>query len=253
VTLLRPDLPPGLVRIIERAMAKQPDQRYSDLDAMVNALEDELMQPTPPPRLLTPFAGVPAIALRDPASGEHAVQAILKKELSEQHQETRVLFAFPPEGDSRRRTSHAKPVPTDPRPSLRKVVLAGSRPLSAPRFWNGLLGAGFAVALGFFAVWMIIGSATRAQTRAPSPAANAAPLATEPASKTAIPAIVSNATAVSVAFPAPSAASPSPPEMDTPVPVKPSKPTSHAHAMRASGTSAKSAALRASRLTRADF
>jgi serine/threonine-protein kinase len=253
VTLLRPDLPPGLVRIIERAMAKQPDQRYSDLNAMVNALEDELMPPTPPPRLLTPLAGVPSIAMRDAASGEHAVQAILEKELSEQHQETRSLFEFPVEAESKKRAPHTGPVLVDPRPSLYQVVLASNRSLAAPRRWHGFVGAGFAVALGFFAVWMVMGGATRAQTGAPPPTANATPPASEPIAKTVISAMASAATVAPVAIPAPRAASPLPPASSTLAPDKPSKPTSHAHAVRVSGASARSAAPRAGRLFRDDF
>jgi len=253
VTLLRPDLPPGLVRIIERAMAKQPDQRYSDLNAMVNALEDELMPPTPPPRLLTPLAGVPSIAMRDAASGEHAVQAILKKELSEQHQETRSLFEFPVEAESKKRAPHTGPVLVDPRPSLYQVVLASNRSLAAPRRWHGFVGAGFAVALGFFAVWMVMGGATRAQTGAPPPTANATPPASEPIAKTVISAMASAATVAPVAIPAPRAASPLPPASSTLAPDKPSKPTSHAHAVRVSGASARSAAPRAGRLFKDDF
>jgi serine/threonine-protein kinase len=245
VTLLRPDLPPGLVRIIERAMAKQPDQRYSDLNAMVNALEDELMPPTPPPRLLTPLAGVPSIAMRDPASGEHAVQAILKKELSEQHQETRSLFEFPVEAESKKRAPHTGPVLVDPRPSLYQVVLASNRSLAAPRRWHGFVGAGFAVALGFFAVWMVMGGATKAQTGAPPPTANATPPASEPIARTVISATASAATVAPVAIPAPLSS--------TLAPDKPSKPTSHAHAVRVSGASARSAAPRAGRLFRDDF
>jgi serine/threonine-protein kinase len=253
VTLLRPDLPPGLVRIIEKAMAKQPDQRYSDLNAMVNALEDELMPLTPPPRLLTPFAGVPSIAMRDPASGEHAVQAILKKELSEQHQETQFLFGFPVEAESKKCAPHTGSVPVDPRPTFYKVVLARSRSLAPPRRWRRFVGAGFAVALGFFTVWMVMGGATRAQTGAPPPTTNATPPANEPIAKTAISATASAAPVAPVTIPAPRPVSPSPPASSTLAPDKPSKPTSHAHAVRVSGASARSAAPRAGRLFRDDF
>ena len=62
VTVARPDLPAGLVRIIEKAMAKDRDQRYSDVNLMLVALEDELMPSTSAPRLLTPQAGVPSLA-----------------------------------------------------------------------------------------------------------------------------------------------------------------------------------------------
>jgi serine/threonine-protein kinase len=254
VTLLRPDLPPGLVRIIERAMAKQPDQRYSDLNAMVNAFEDELMPPTPPPRLLTPLAGVPSIAMRDPASAphsQHGVQAIL--EPSEPHQETRFLFAFPAKTADKKRALHAGPVLVAPRPSFYKLVLASSRSLSAPRRWRHFVGAGIAVALGFFAVWMVMGGATRAQTRAPPPTANATPPAHEPIAKTVIAATASAATVAPVAISAPQAASPSLPASSTLAPDKPSRPIFHAHTVRVSGASARSAAPRAGRLSKDDF
>ena len=61
---LRPDLPPSVVRIIETAMAKRPEDRYANLNAMVSALEDETMPPTPPPP--TPAGGVPVAT---PAGG----------------------------------------------------------------------------------------------------------------------------------------------------------------------------------------
>ncbi|HJX54206.1 MAG TPA: protein kinase, partial [Polyangia bacterium] len=104
VALFRPDLPPGLVYIIEKAMAKQPDQRYSNLTLMVSAIEDELAPATPPPRLLTPIAGVPSIALRDPGAGPYpgpAVQAAVKPEPSEQHQATQILYGFPLEKEGK--------------------------------------------------------------------------------------------------------------------------------------------------------
>jgi len=94
VTLFRPDLPPGLVHIIEKAMAKQPDQRYSGLNSMVSAIEDEVAPATPPPRLLTPIAGVPSVALRDGP----VVQAVVKPEPSQQ---TQILFGFPLEKESK--------------------------------------------------------------------------------------------------------------------------------------------------------
>ena len=109
VTLFRPDLPPGLVRIIDRAMAKQPDQRYPGLNSMVGAIEDELAPATPPPRVLTPLAGVPSLALLEPASGPHAgpaVPAIVKPEPSGQHQETQILFGFPLEKESKEAVSN---------------------------------------------------------------------------------------------------------------------------------------------------
>jgi len=78
---------------------------------MVLALEDELMPPTPAPRLLTPRAGVPLPAGNAPLSGPHAavVENALNKELSGQHQATRFLYEFPREPDNQASAAQAGP------------------------------------------------------------------------------------------------------------------------------------------------
>ena len=249
VTRLRPDLPPGLVRIIEKAMAKQPDERYSDLNSMVNALEDELMPSTPPPRSLTPFAGVPSIATHDPSSAEHAVQAILQKESSEAHRETRFLFGLSAKAARKKRAPQPGPILADPRPSLCKVVPAGTRSLPTPRRWRGMVGAGVAVALGFFAVWMAMGGSITAQTAVQSPTTNPKVPSGRPVETATLPLAVSTPTIVPVAVTLPSAVVPALPGPSTPAPVKPSQPTARAvHVSRA-----KSAAPRAGRLSATDF
>ena len=98
VTLFRPDLPPALVRIVEAAMAKKPDHRYSDVNSLVRALEEEFMPPTPLPRSLTPFAGVPVFPFRDGPSGRQS-SAISVPRLQDvsgpnSHSETQMLFAL---------------------------------------------------------------------------------------------------------------------------------------------------------------
>jgi hypothetical protein len=132
---------------------------------MVRALEDELAPDTPAPRLLTPLAGVPSIALRDPASGPHpgpAVQAIAKRRPSGRHQETRILFGSPLRPASR------ETVVLDRRPSSRKPLLPRARSLFAHRGWGALVAAGFAVVLGFFAVSMVMQGATKLDPGAPA-------------------------------------------------------------------------------------
>jgi hypothetical protein len=216
---------------------------------MVNALEDEMMPPTPPPRLLTPLAGVPSIATRDPASAEHAVQAILQKESSEAHRETRFLFGFSAKAARKKRALQPGPILVDPRHSLYKVVRAGTKPLSPPRRWRGMVGAGLALALGFFAVWMAMGGSITAQTTARCPATNPKVPSGSPIENAALPNAVSTATIVPVAVPAPSPVFPASPGPSTPAPVKPSRPTAHPmHTSRA-----KSAAPRAGRLSADDF
>jgi len=134
VALLRPDLPQGLVRIIEKAMAKRPEDRHPNLDAMVNLLEEEVMPLGLSRRSLTPLAGMPLLPVssdrlagqRDPvaqavpqkdAPSPHpdptdpAAQAVARKEPSgphpgvvgpaagegkppRTHQRTKILFGF---------------------------------------------------------------------------------------------------------------------------------------------------------------
>ena len=259
VALLRPDLPPGLVRIIETAMAKQPDQRFSDLTSMVRALEDELVPATPAPRLLTPFAGVPSIALRDPASGPHpepAVQAILDKAPSGQHQGTRIPLAFPLENAGKERApgpngasndgaeASVRPTPTgrenvlvDGRLSFPKPRLPGHRARPARRGWGGLVAAVVAVVLGFFAVSTVMRGATKVLTGAPAPATHAtkstSKLVAQP-DRAAV--VVSNATVAPVAVPAALADLPSPPAASALATREQSNPESDSRAAPAAGT-----------------
>ena len=229
VTLFRPDLSPGLVRIIETAIAREPDQRFSDLNSMVRALEDEQAPATPAPRLLTPFTGVPSIALHDCASGPHpgpAVQAIAKKEPSGQHQETRILFGFSlakksaesapglSSGSNDGADEAAPPTPTGreavqvERLPFRTPRLPRPRSVSAHRGWAGLVGATCAIVFGFFAVSMAMQGATKLKTGAPAPVTHAKPPASKPV---ALPAAVSPTTVAPAAVPVVLADSPSPP------------------------------------------
>ena len=225
VTVARPDLPAGLVRIIEKAMAKDRDQRYSDVNSMVVALEDELMPPTPAPRLLTPQAGVPSFVARDARSEPHAPQAVLNTEPSGEHQGTQILFAFPLQTEGKEAAAREGPsagncgskggaeeaafLPTTDRVAalvgapLRKTR---SRTLGAHfalRGWGGLLGAGLAVAIGFFGVSVAMRGVRRPQASAPVSIANGMLPARE---RPAGPA----SSAVPVAVSAPSTIPPSP-------------------------------------------
>lgn len=228
VTAARPDLPAGLVRIIEKAMAKDRDQRYADVNSMMVALEDELMPPTPAPRLLTPQAGVPSLVARDARSGPHAPQAVRNQEPSGQHQGTRILFAFPlqtagkenaapeaPSGGkcgSKGGLEEAASLPTTDRVAalvdlgarLRKTRSRGLGARFALWGWGGLLGAGLAVAIGSFGVSVAMRGVRRPQASAPAPIADGMPPARE---RPAVPASSADPVAVS----APSTIPPSPP------------------------------------------
>jgi serine/threonine protein kinase len=220
---LRPELPPALIRIVEVAIAKDPDHRYSDLNLMVSAIEDELLPPTPLPHLITPIIGVPAQAFRDALSGHSVVNASAGKNPSGPHQETKMLFTFPLEkGNSApngRTTDGSNGVSTpDPserapsrptsretvvlrfRPPLRKVLLR-LRSLSALRARipfdlrrrRELAGAGIAIVL-VAAVWMVVRGSGHVRTGAPAAVAKAAgsvnPAAALPAPPTPVAAVI---------------------------------------------------------------
>jgi hypothetical protein len=261
VTLFRPDLPPGLVRIIETAMAKDRDLRYSDLNLMASALEDELMPPTPAPRLLTPVAGVSSFASRDLLSGPlaPAAEAIPKKQPSGKHQETQILFALAgkveskengAQGNTNRGSKHGPEELADVQPegretvllrrSSRKPLLSGPRSPSGHRRWRGPAGAGLGVALGFLMVWIAMRTVTQAETGAPARVANAAQPASQPVAQPAVPALASTATPAALAVPAPLAASLSPPAPSQRVAPEHSRPASRAHATPAPVTPSRS-------------
>ncbi|HJX64304.1 MAG TPA: serine/threonine-protein kinase [Polyangia bacterium] len=236
LTVTRPDLPPGLVRIIEKAMAKDREQRFSDVNLMVLAIEDELMSDTPAPRLPTPRAGVPLPAGNAPPSGPHAavVENVLNKELSGQHQATRFLYEFPlepenqasavqtePNDGGKAGAGEVAPAPPTGGPAPRIVLQAlwgttrslaiGAR--SALRGGRRLAGAGLAVVLGFFAVWMVMRGTQHTQI-VRDPTAHAAPAT--PVVQPAEPAVVLTSTVYPVAAMDPAITPPGPPVASTP-------------------------------------
>jgi serine/threonine protein kinase len=238
LTQVCPDLPQGLVRIIEVAMAKQPDHRYSDLNLMVSAMENELLASTPVSRLITPLVGVPPLALRDAPSGKSVAQPTRRMDPSSPRQETKMLFASPlgkksePRatngGASRGANVRLEVAGTPPaigretalvrlKPRFRKALLR-IRSFSGLRAWSlsslrgrrGLIGAGVVVAL-VFAVWIATRSAGPVHRASRVPVANPTPAASSPA----VPSVEPRAIVVPLAPPLPLPASPSPPAPGT--------------------------------------
>jgi hypothetical protein len=241
-------------------MARDRDQRYSDVNLLAMALEDELTPSTPAPRLLTPQAGVPSFAAHDSLSGPHApvVEAVLNKEPSGQHQGTRILFTFPLEAESKESatpweanggnggngglnggseeaaaslpTGHDT-APVDLRAWLGKMRSPGIGTRSALRGWGGLAGAGVAVVFGFVVVSAAMRGVHRLQTGAPTPIADGTPRAREAVVQPAVPAAVSTATVDPVAAPAPLTISSSPPAPSALATREDSHPARHVRAM----------------------
>jgi serine/threonine protein kinase len=216
---LCPDLSPGLVAIIETAMAKDPDRRFANMNLMVSALEDEVMSVTPPPRLTTPVAGIPVAAMSPPPSGQVAgvVLTLAKREPSGEHQETRVFFGHPLEleddrnlpdgqdhagGDRQWKAVGSSLPPSDaaatgaPGPPLATSLGPGGDTASlssivvspnARRRRRGLAGAAFVVVL-LVEIWMAIQGTSRMGGGAPVEVARAAPPARGPVAAPPVPA-----------------------------------------------------------------
>jgi serine/threonine protein kinase len=262
---IRPDLPPGVVRIIETAMAKEPDQRYSNLNLMVSALEDEMMLATPLPRSLTPHTGLSSSASHDPSS-EHLVpevQAILKKEPSGAHQETRTLFGYRTDDQSHELVPLGAVdvgwrYQLEPPASLLPAAMNSAIRASAASSWsrldgqsaNSLLpddassrfsargrrelaGAGGVLLLAF-GVWMAMRDVGKTALVEPAPSANIAPVASENPAPPTVPAATPAATAQLVQAAVPLAVAPSVLEPSTRVAASHRKPASRERAARGS-------------------
>jgi serine/threonine-protein kinase len=229
VTLFHPELPPGLVRIIEKAMAKRPSDRYANLNLLLGSIEDALAPATPAPRLVTPIAGVPAQALRESSSGK--VQAVLKQEASGQFRDTQLFVARPTEkdipvvaadgpADNKDLGAAAPPLPTDseegetsPGTWPDDAPVSGRRTPSVFRHWRWFVGVGCTI-VPIFAVWMmaarIANKPAMRNPSAPPEVPTVLPAATKPA--VADPAVAPTATNPVVAVPDRLSAPPSPPQ-----------------------------------------
>jgi serine/threonine-protein kinase len=116
ITSLQSDLPPAIVEIIERAMAKDPRDRFRTINDFIRAVEDCFLPSSPLPRSLTPMAGVPLFALSEQKSGSVVGSVVpIRREgsgLSELNQ-TRSLFTLPRDGSDSQPVSPARERPAD--------------------------------------------------------------------------------------------------------------------------------------------
>jgi serine/threonine protein kinase len=82
----RPDLSPELEEIVERAIAKNPEERYPSVNHFIMALEEHVVEHSPILRSLTPIAGIP---LLEPQSGSRGladpVVMVVRREPSGEH------------------------------------------------------------------------------------------------------------------------------------------------------------------------
>jgi len=131
VTLYRSDLPPDVVDLIARALAKAPKDRFANMEHLIHATEDRLLPLLPTPRSLTPLSGIHLLPAAESNTGASVpmVQALFEKEPSSLLHlgETRALYSRasgPSQASSgaglvpRRRSLSAKTAARPPRKSL---------------------------------------------------------------------------------------------------------------------------------------
>jgi hypothetical protein len=112
-------LPPAIVEIIERAMAKDPRDRFRTINDFIRAVEDCFLPTSPLPRSLTPMAGVPLFPLNEQKSGSMVDSLVPMRGEGSGLNQTLALFALPRDGsDSQplspaRRTAEAASPATD--------------------------------------------------------------------------------------------------------------------------------------------
>jgi hypothetical protein len=75
---MRSDVPLGLARIIETALAKSPEARHANLLTMIVAIEGELQEAVPAARSLTPSAGTVSQIVADDGSSRIVISDAAK-------------------------------------------------------------------------------------------------------------------------------------------------------------------------------
>jgi eukaryotic-like serine/threonine-protein kinase len=182
---LRPDVPAGLVRIIETALAKEPAQRHNCVHRMIDAIEEEMAS-----RPLSAPGASPRLALLPGGSGDLGAPG---KPPSGEHQRTRFMVGFPlaVEREPRQETTHvvAPALPARP-PTPALVAARTSRVVRSRR--SGVWAASLLLLLaGIGAAWR--GFAYRA------PPLDAGPPAAAPARVSVAPSVAPLAPAAEAA------------------------------------------------------
>jgi serine/threonine-protein kinase len=114
LTLFRPDLSPELDAIMQKALAKSPDDRYPTLNHFIVALEEHALPRSPILRSLTPVVGVPII---DPGSGSRAladpVVRVIRRPPSAEHDDgvTKGLYTLSRPVPPKRKETPPQPLP----------------------------------------------------------------------------------------------------------------------------------------------
>ena len=98
ITQYKPDLPSDVVNLVACALAKDPNDRFSDMEHLIRATEDRLLPLLAVPRSLSPISGISLLPSAKPNIGASVpvVQALLEEEPSDlaHLNQTRVLYSM---------------------------------------------------------------------------------------------------------------------------------------------------------------
>jgi serine/threonine-protein kinase len=133
VSVFRHDLDDAVVAMVARATAKDPAERYPDLESFIAEVEGLMATASSLPRALTPIAGVPILTVSEPrASGPTAAGAV-PREVTDRPSDvtdTRRLYALGrpggadtavPAAEPERPASAAVPAPAEASPWRRRT------------------------------------------------------------------------------------------------------------------------------------
>jgi serine/threonine protein kinase len=113
LTRFRPDIPREMDAIIERAIAKNPDDRFPTLNHFIETLEQHFLPRSPMLRALTPMVGVPLLASGSGPSGlaDPIVQVARRPEPSGGYESsvTKALFVLPRSGTAKDEEESSRP------------------------------------------------------------------------------------------------------------------------------------------------
>jgi serine/threonine protein kinase len=148
---LRPDLPSGIARIVDTALAKEPAQRHPSLDVMIAAIEDEIMPATPVPR--TPAFGIGAVPTEAAHDGRVTPsQAMSRYESTGEHRATKFLVGFPLQAEPAGRRPNSSHPMVGPGSQASAPTIRLPSPLRRGMVAAGL--AGLVAGLGLL-VWLL--------------------------------------------------------------------------------------------------
>jgi serine/threonine protein kinase len=162
----RPDLPPEVALVVGRALAKQPDDRFPDMERFVLAVESLVLPSPQGPHTVTPGQGVipgQIVELKSGAVIPGVGEGVKKEPSGSIHQnKTRFLFSLASASRFGFDKSNLSPKRILKRPNLAHIVTRAHRLLTCLSrmgrlHWRTAITAGLAVALVATTYWAATG------------------------------------------------------------------------------------------------